>query len=116
MNNSDLISKLESVPVPERTEEYWSGFPSCVRRQLHRPAAPAELHTAWLPQFSWKCAAGTACLIFGLSFFDQPLIAGSTAIFQKERAARQQLAELPQHLRILMADNHGMYYLIADKE
>ncbi|MGA2871257.1 MAG: hypothetical protein ABSF34_19105, partial [Verrucomicrobiota bacterium] len=42
--------------------------------------------------------------------------AASTAVFQKERTMRQQLAALPRHLRILMADEHGLHYLIADKE
>jgi hypothetical protein len=37
-------------------------------------------------------------------------------MFQKEKTVRQQLAELPRHLRILMADEHGLHYLIADKE
>jgi len=116
MNDSDLKSKLKSVPVPERPEEYWNDFPSRVRGQLHRPAPAAELYENWLPQFAWKFAACTAGLIFGLFIFNQPLKAASTAIFKKELAMRHQLAALPQHLRVLMADDHGMYYLVADQE
>ena len=115
MNDSDLKARLKSVPVPERTEAYWEDFPTHVRGQLHRPAR-VELDGSWWPQFAWKFAAGTACVIFGLFIFNQPLKAASTAIFKKELAMRHQLAALPQHLRVLMADDHGMYYLVADKE
>jgi hypothetical protein len=116
MNDADLKSKLKSVPVPERTEEYWDDFPSRIRGQLRRPAPSAELSENWLPQFAWKFAACAACFLFSLFIFNQPLKAASSAIFQKEKAVRHQLAELPHHLRILMADDHGMYYLVADKE
>lgn len=87
-----------------------------MRGQLRRPVLAAELYENWLPQFAWKFAGGAACLIFGLFIFNQPLKAASTAIFKKELAMRHQLATLPQHLRVLMADDHGMYYLVADKE
>lgn len=116
MNNPDLRSKLKGVPVPERTEEYWNEFPLRVRRRLKRPSAPAELDENWLTQFAWKFAVCAIGIVLGLLIFNQPLIAASTAISQKEKAVRQQLAELPHHLRILMADGHGMYYLVADQE
>lgn len=116
MNDSDLKARLKSVPVPERSEEYWEDFPSRMRGQLRRPAPPAELEESWLPQFAWKFAAYTACFILGLFIFNQPLKAASTAIFKTELAMRHQLTALPQHLRVLMADDHGMYYLVADQE
>ena len=116
MNDADLKNRLKNIPVPERTEEYWEDFPTRLRGQLRRPALPAELEENWLPQFAWKFAACTACLILGLFIFNQPLKAASNAIFKKELAMRHQLTSLPQHLRVLMADNHGMYYLVADKE
>ena len=116
MNDSELKSRLKNVPVPERTEEYWEDFPTRVRGQLRRAAPTAELSQSWLPQFAWKFAACTACFVFGLLILNEPLKAASTALFQKEKAVRHQLAALPQHLRVLMADEHGMYYLVADKE
>ncbi len=116
MNDSDLKARLKNVPVPERTEAYWDDFPTRVRGQLRRPATRVELDESWRPQFAWKFAGCTACLIFGLFIFNQPLKAASSAIFKKELAMRHQLAALPQHLRVLMADGHGMYYLVADKE
>jgi hypothetical protein len=45
----------------------------------------------------------------------QPLEAASNAIFQKEQSVRQQLAALPRGLRVLMADEHGLHYLVAEK-
>ena len=116
MNDFELKSKLKNVPVPERTEEYWDDFPARVRSQLRRPAPPTELRENWLPSFAWKFSFSVACLVIGLLVFNQPLKAASTAVFQKEKAVQQQLAALPRHLRILMADEHGLHYLIADKE
>jgi len=37
-------------------------------------------------------------------------------LLKNESAFRRQVAELPQHLRTFMADEHGMHYLIAEKE
>jgi len=36
MNDLDLESKLRSVRVPERPDEYWDDFPSRFRVQLRR--------------------------------------------------------------------------------
>jgi hypothetical protein len=116
MNDADLKSRLKNVPVPERTEEYWDDFPARVRGRLRRPAPAAQLNENWRPQFAWKFAVATACLIFVLFVFNQPLKVASAVIFHQEKAMRHQLAELNQHLRVFMADDHGMYYLVADKE
>jgi len=116
MNDFDLEAKLKSVPLPERPEDYWENFPAQVRWQLRRSApAPALRENLW-PQFVWKMSAGFACLVFGLLVFSQPLKATGGALFKNEKLVRQQLAELPGHLRIFMADEHGLHYLVAEKE
>jgi hypothetical protein len=57
-----------------------------------------------------------ASVIIGLLVLGQPLKAASCAIFKDERMLRQQLTQLPNHLRVFMADEHGLHYLIAEKE
>jgi hypothetical protein len=116
MNDFELQLKLKSVPVPERTEEYWENFPAQVRVNLRRAAPRPDLRESWLPLLAWKFTASFACLAVGLMVFCQPLKAASSAIFQKERFVRQQLAAIPKHLRVLMSDEHGLHYLIAEKE
>ncbi|MGD1088414.1 MAG: hypothetical protein ABR955_06775 [Verrucomicrobiota bacterium] len=116
MNDFELESKLKSVPLPERSEDYWENFPSRVRLQMRRTTSQQEVREYRLPQFAWKMSIGFACLIAGLSVLDQPLKAASGAIFSKERIIRQQLAELPGHLRVFMQDEHGMHYLVAGQE
>jgi hypothetical protein len=113
MNDFELESKLKSVPVPERSEDYWENFPSQVRRQLRRTTPEQVVRENRLPQFAWKMSVGFACLVLVLFVLDQPLKAASGAIFKNERIIRQQLAELPNHLRVFMADEHGMDYLVA---
>ena len=116
MNDSDLNAKLKSVHVPERPDDYWENFPSQVRWQLRRAAPQAEIRERWLPRLAWKAGVGFACLLAGLLVLSQPLKAASSALFQKEQFVRQQLAALPGHLRVLMADEHGLHYLVAEKE
>jgi hypothetical protein len=116
MNDFDLDAKLKSVPLPERSEEYWHDFPSQVRWQLHRSPPVQPVHERWLPSFAWKFGVSFAGLVIGLLVLSQPLKAASCAFFQKEQFVRQQLAALPSHLRVFMADEHGLHYLIAEQE
>jgi hypothetical protein len=116
MNDFDLDAQLKSVPLPERPEEYWNDFPARVRWQLPRTAPQPEAGESWLPRFAWSFGTGLACLLVGLLVLNQPLKMFSRAIFQKEQFVRHQLAALPDHLRVLMADEHGLHYLIAEKE
>jgi len=116
MNDFELESKLKTVPVLERPENYWEDFPARVRVQLHRIAPQADLAEYGLPQFAWRLGASFACLAVGLLVLGRPLQAASNAIFKNERTIRQQLAELPHHLRVLMADEHGLHYLVAEKQ
>lgn len=116
MNNFDLESKLISVRVPERTEDYWENFPAQVRVQLPRTRPKHELRESRLPQFAWSFGLGLACILVSLLVFNTPLKAASSALSQKEKFVRQQFAALPHQLRTLMADEHGLHYLIAEKE
>ena len=116
MNDLDLDARLKSVPLPQRPEEYWEDFPSKVRRQMRRSAPDFEVQENLLPQFARKMGIGFACLVIALLVLNQPLKAATCAIFKNERIIRQELTQLPHHLRVFMADEHGLHYLIADKE
>ena len=116
MNDFELKARLKSVRLPERTEEYWNDFPSQIRVQLNRAPAGPAISESWLPQLAWRFGAGFACLLAGLLVLSQPMKAASCAIFQKEQFIRQQLAALPHELRVFMADEHGLHYLVAEKE
>jgi len=116
MNDFDLDARLKGVPLPERSEDYWENFPSQVRWQLRRAASEQVVRESWLPRFAWSIGASFACLVISLLVLGQPLKAASCAIFKNERIIRQHLAELPNHLRIFMADEHGLHYLVAEKE
>jgi len=116
MNDFELQSRLKGVPVPERPEEYWQDFPTRVAGQLRRPATlEASGEAAPVSRFAWQLAAGAACLCVCGALLNQPLRAASTAMLKKEIALRHELNMFPKHLRILMADEHGMHYLVADK-
>jgi len=108
MNDRELESRLKNVPVPQRSAEYWNDFPSSVRVQLRHPVATRR-RTVW-PRLAWAGGLAFAGLFLFLALWPVHLV------LKNERMFRHQLADLPQHLRTFMADEHGMHYLVADKE
>ncbi len=116
MNDFDLAAKLKSVPVPARSADYWEDFPAHVRWQLRRTPLRHEVRASWQAGFAWGIGVSLTCLVIGLLMLHQPLQAASGAIIQKEQCVRHQLAAIPRQLRVLMANEHGLHYLIAEKE
>ncbi len=116
MNDLELEAKLKQVSLPKRTEEYWNDFPAQVSWQLSRRLSQPGVRAGWLPQLAWKVGTGFASGLVGLVILSQPLKAASGAIFQQEQFVRQHLTALPGQLRVLMADEHGLHYLVAEKE
>lgn len=112
----DLEARLKSVPLPERSADYWENFPAQVRWQMRRAAPKHEVRESWRSGFAWGIGASLACGVIGLLVLHQPLRAASGAVFQKEQCIRQHLASIPSQLRVLMANEHGLHYLIAEKE
>ena len=108
MKDFDLESKLKSVRVPERSPEYWDDFPARVRSQL-RPAVAARPRNAWLPRLAFAAAL---ILVF-IQF--HPIQSASAALTRHERQFRAQLAQLDAGLHVLMLNQHGMGYLVSDK-
>ncbi len=115
MNDSELNSQLKRVPIPARTPDYWENFPSRVGSQIvetHRSPAgrPAVPLPSFFQQSLRTCAFALVLLVFTLAFG-----AAFHVILKKEKAFRQEIAALPNHLRVFMADEHGMHRLIADQ-
>ena len=109
MNDFELESRLKAIPLPARSDEYWEQFPSSVRSQL-RPVLVARPQTSFARRLAWSSAAALAGLIFALALW--PTV---EVMVKDARTLRRELVQLPGHLRVLMADEHGLRYLIADK-
>ncbi|HEY1662107.1 MAG TPA: hypothetical protein VGI03_06785 [Verrucomicrobiae bacterium] len=110
MNDSELEKKLRSVRVPQRAEGYWEDFPSRVRGQLPAPVMERP-RKAFVPAWAWAGGFAFACAVFTLVIWPSFQVA-----VKDEHVIHQELAELPHHLHVLMADEHGMHYLIADQQ
>jgi len=108
MNDSELQSRLKNVPLPVRADEYWEDFPARVRSRL-RPN-PAGQPIRVFPQLVRNAAIAFAILMMVLSLW--PI---SQTVLKDACAFRHGLAKFPDHLRVLMADEHGMHHLIADQ-
>jgi hypothetical protein len=109
MSDFELESKLKSVRVPEKTDGYWEDFPARVRSQLHRPAVMEQTRTHWMPQWAWGSGLATACVILCLSL--GPALQN---VAKDERALQRDAARFPHQLHLLMADEHGMQYLVSE--
>jgi hypothetical protein len=114
MNDFELESKLKSVRVPERSEEYWNDFSSRVRVQLpsvHREFVP---HSAWRPRLAWAGGLALAvALVFACVQF-HPIRTVSLAITKQQQQFHTQLARLDVGLHKLMLNTDGMGYLLTE--
>lgn len=114
MNKFDLEAKLKSVPLPERSEEYWGQFPSQVRVNLRRSRQELPPHKTWRPRLGWATGFALALVVGILCVHFHPLQASSQAITRHEKHLRNQLARLDTGLHVLMFNPHGMGYLLND--
>jgi hypothetical protein len=109
MNDFELESRLKDIPLPARTDGYWEQFPPRVRSQL-RPVSEERPQMIFARRFAWGSAVAFACLIFALALWPT-----FEVVVKDARVFRRELAQLPNHLHVLMADEHGMHHLIADQ-
>jgi hypothetical protein len=116
MNDFELETRLKAVPLPERPEDYWEHFPAQVRANLRRAAIKPAAENLWLPRLAFAVGcAGLLILAFGFAQI-KPLQAVSVALSKNENHFRVEFAQFESHLRILMRDEHGLHYLIAENE
>jgi hypothetical protein len=108
MNDRQLEARLRMLHVPERTEEYWDVFPSRVRLQL---ISAERTPRRQAPQWGWNSGLAFACAISVMLLV--PLF---NAALRGERILQRDAEKFPQNVRLLMTDEHGMQYLVADRE
>ncbi len=114
MNDFDLESKLKSVRVPERTEEYWNDFPSRVRVQLRRNRLESAPQSAWRPRLAWAGGFALAVVLVFACVQFHPFQTVSLAITKQQRHFHAQLARLDAGLHVLMLNTDGMGYLLTE--
>ena len=114
MNDFDLETKLKSLRVPERPDEYWEDFPSRIRVQLPRERLEFSRPSAWRPRLAWAGGFALAvALVWGCIQF-HPVQTVALAIAKQERHIHMQLAQLDTGLHKLMLNTDGMGYLLAE--
>jgi hypothetical protein len=114
MNDFDLESKLKSVRVPERTEEYWDDFPSRIRVQLRRQRREFTPVSAWPPRLAWAASFALAVALVFVCLEFHPLQTVSATIAWHGNNFRAHLAQLETGLHRLMLNTDGMGYLLAE--
>ena len=114
MNDFELESKLKSVRVPERPDEYWDDFPSRVRVQLPRERREFAPQSAWRPRPAWAGSFALAAALVFVCVEFHPLQSVSLAIAKQQRQVHAQLARLDAGLHALMLNTDGMGYLLTE--
>jgi hypothetical protein len=116
MNDFELQSKLKSVRVPERPEEYWNDFPSRVRVQLPRERREFTPQSAWRPRLAWAGGFALALALVLVCVEFHPFQTMSLAIMKQQRQFHAQLARLDAGLHVLMLNTDGMGYLLTEAD
>lgn len=116
MNDSELERRLKSIPLPERSDDYWEEFPAQVRINLRRAASQPVAENDWLPRFAWAGALAVVLIAGAWCAQSQPVQNVALALSKNENHFRRQFAQFETKLRVLMRDEHGMHYLIVEKE
>jgi hypothetical protein len=114
MNDFELESKLKSVPLPERPDEYWSDFPSRVRVQLRRERPGFAPRRARRPRLAWAGGLALAVALVFVCVQFHPFQTASLAITKQQRHFQAQLARLDAGLHVLMLNTDGMGYLLTE--
>jgi hypothetical protein len=111
MSDLNLETKLRSVRVPERTDEYWDDFPSRVRMQLPRPIREERVCWRRRSREGWNhgLALGCALLLFSLVPVFQ-------SAFKDDRLLRRETERFSRGMRVLMADQHGVQDQVIDSQ
>ena len=114
MNDFELESKLKSVRVPGRPDDYWDDFPSRVRVQLPRVRRTFVPQSAWRPRLAWAGGFALAVALLLACVQYHPFQAVSLAITKQQRQFHAQLARLDTGLHRLMLNTDGMGYLLTE--
>jgi hypothetical protein len=114
MNDFDLEAKLKRVLVPERSEEYWSDFPSRIRVQLRRQPIASAPRRTWRSPLVWAGNFALTAALVLICLQCHPIQAAAAAITQREKYFHGQLARLDTGLHRLILNTDGMGYLLAD--
>jgi hypothetical protein len=109
MNDRELESRLKAVRVPVKTDEYWEDFPGRVGRQLHRSTMTKSVPRRMTPVWAWSGGLALACVTLILLLWP-----AFQTIVRDERTLQRQATRLPNQLHLLMADEHGMQYLVQE--
>lgn len=110
MNDFELKSALKSVRVPEQPPGYWDDFPSRVRLQLRPVFAVQPERKTFLPRLAVAGGIAFVCVVMSLSAWTVDLV------LKNQMAMRNDLVQSTGNLRALMAGDHGLHYLIVEKE
>ena len=116
MKDFDLESKMKSLRVPERGEDYWEAFPQRVLAEVRAVPAERSAPQAWMAGFFWGARLALTCFMLAFCLWQSRMPkALSHALLKDEKELRQSMERLHNNLGRLMEDEHGLDSLIENK-
>jgi hypothetical protein len=116
MNDSELDSKLSTLRVPERDEQYWEMLPRrVVMRARNRPRASAP--GILFPRLVWAGAVALVILLVGFGWCMSAGMPRKTLRYAAHgvRSFQRELAQVPERARALMRVDRGLHRLIEEQ-
>ena len=117
MKDFDLKSKIRSIRVPQREEEYWEAFPQRVMAQT-RNARNDQRTTRenFMAGIWWGARLAVTCLMLGFCLWESQVPRTvSHVLRQDEREFRQSIQRIDYNVGRLMQDEHGLEQLVGDQ-
>ena len=114
MDNFDLESILRTARTPDRPDEYWERFPARVLARAQTRSGLKSRRASWFQPLAWCGAMTAACLLMGLglAYESRPALG---AFWRHEKSICLRWEQLPDRLRVVMQDEHGLHRLVADQ-
>lgn len=116
MNDFDLESRIKSLRVPERDEEYWNSFSGQVLMQLRRPVAERAPEPSPMARFGWNASFALGCVAACFCIWQTYTGPVSHAISKQQKEIRHALLQFHDNIGKVMRDEHGLHRLVEEPQ
>ena len=117
MKELDLEKRLRSLPIPERSDEYWEMFPRRVVSRLRAPSVERPARSRWPFRLAWGFGVALAGCLIAYAFVSWPGSNDQTdwSLLQNHKMLREVLSMFPNQVRAIEQDQNGVQLVLSDK-
>jgi hypothetical protein len=116
MNDADLKSRIKSLQVPQRDEEYWNSFSGQVLMQLRQPVVQRAPEPSLMARVGWNASFALGCFAACFCIWQAYTGPVSHAISKQQNEIRHALLRVHNNLSKVMRDEHGLHRLVEEPQ